>query len=134
MTGTACDTSVLVPGLSSWHPVHDRCRAALAEVTDVPLHVLIESYSVLTRLPSPHRVIASAAAEVLNELSLEVASLSGAQSRDLVTTWARHEVAGGAAYDALVGVTAREHGLHLLTRDRRARTTYEALGVAYTLV
>jgi len=38
-------------------------------------------------------------------------------------------IAGGSVYDALVGATARAHGLTLISRDRRARLTYEALGV-----
>ena len=38
-------------------------------------------------------------------------------------------IAGGAVYDALVGATARSHAMTLISRDRRARMTYEALGV-----
>ena len=38
-------------------------------------------------------------------------------------------VSGGAVYDALVTLTAVEHGAALATRDARARATYEAVGV-----
>jgi hypothetical protein len=42
---------------------------------------------------------------------------------------------GGAVYNGLVGVTAAaHHGHRLLTRDRRAHTTYDVLGVASVLV
>jgi predicted nucleic acid-binding protein len=43
-------------------------------------------------------------------------------------------VAGGAVYDALVGATAREHGLTLATRDHRALDTYRALDVEVELL
>jgi predicted nucleic acid-binding protein len=43
---------------------------------------------------------------------------------------ARSGVAGGATYDGLVALAAREHGAVLVTRDARARSTYEALGVS----
>jgi predicted nucleic acid-binding protein len=39
----------------------------------------------------------------------------------------RH-IAGGAVYDALVGLAAADHGLTLATRDARAKPTYEAVG------
>lgn len=41
---------------------------------------------------------------------------------------ANRGIAGGAVYDALVGLAARSHELLLATRDARARTTYEAIG------
>ncbi len=43
-------------------------------------------------------------------------------------------VAGGAVYDALVGMCAKEHGLALATRDRRALDTYRTLGVQVELL
>ena len=38
-------------------------------------------------------------------------------------------IAGGAVYDALVALAAAEHGADLATRDGRARSTYETVGV-----
>jgi predicted nucleic acid-binding protein len=43
-------------------------------------------------------------------------------------------IAGGAVYDALVGAAAREHGIALATRDRRALDTYRALDVRLELL
>ena len=43
-------------------------------------------------------------------------------------------LAGGAFYDGLVGVAAREHKLPLITCDKRAEQTYRTLGVAYELL
>jgi predicted nucleic acid-binding protein len=39
-------------------------------------------------------------------------------------------IAGGGVYDALVGATVRAAGATLLTFDRRAARTYEAMGVS----
>jgi hypothetical protein len=44
------------------------------------------------------------------------------------------EIAGGAVYDALVGLAAAEHGVQLATRDARARATYEAVGARVVIV
>lgn len=49
----------------------------------------------------------------------------------LLETLAAADVRGGAAYDGLVGLTAAAHGCLLLTRDRRAATTYDQLGVSW---
>jgi toxin FitB len=132
----ACDTSVMVPALVAWHPEHAAARRALADVvTAIPAHVLLESFSVLTRLPAPHRIAASDAAAVLDAMvdaaGLAPIVLPAEEHRRLVSTLAAHGVRGGAVYDGLVGATARHHDLELLTRDRRARTTYEALGVRH---
>ncbi len=58
--------------------------------------------------------------------------LSGAQLRDLRPSLADSQIIGGATYDALIGLTARESGAELLSCDRRAAVTYEALGVQTT--
>ena len=43
-------------------------------------------------------------------------------------------VAGGAVYDAMVGLAAREHGADLATRDARARDTYARVDVRVVVV
>jgi AbrB family looped-hinge helix DNA binding protein len=62
----AVDTSVVVAGFASWHEAH-RSAAALARQPRVPAHVLVEAYSVLTRLPPPHRAPARLVATFLAE-------------------------------------------------------------------
>jgi hypothetical protein len=37
-------------------------------------------------------------------------------------------IAGGAVYDGLVALAAREHGAELATRDVLAKATYETVG------
>lgn len=130
-----CDTSVLVAALTSWHPQHERARAQITErVRSVPAHVLLECYSVLTRLPAPHRIAPVHAGGVLDQVGLGTLALPDGEQRALARRLARAGVRGGASYDGLVGATALHHDLTLLTSDRRARTTYDALGVGYELV
>lgn len=126
-----CDTSVVIAVLAPWHPEHERSRDAAGQITQIGAHVLLESYSVLTRLPHG-RLDARTAADALAALPWGVVDLPAAVRSTFVQRLAQVGVLGGAVYDGLVGLTAAEHGLTLLTRDRRARRTYDALGVAYT--
>lgn len=135
MSGVTCDTSVLIPALVAWHPDHDAARRALDDtLATLIAHVLVESYSVLTRLPSPHRFSAGDAGRLLGALAVKTVALPAGRHRALLAVMAEGGIRGGAVYDGVVAATARHHDLHLLTRDRRARTTYDALGVSYTLI
>ena len=132
--GQACDTSVLLPALVSWHPDHRVARRSLAAVDALPAHVLLETYSVLTRLPAPHRIAPQDAGALLDLLALETLTLPASRHRALVPVLADQGIRGGAVYDALVGATVQHHRRVLLTRDRRARATYDAIGVRYSLL
>ncbi len=134
MTLRACDTSVLVPALVPWHPDHVATKNALTGVGVVPAHVLIEAFSVLTRLPAPHRVAPADAAAVLQALPLKLVTLPAAKYAALIPHFGDQGIRGGAVYDAVVAATARHHGATLVTRDRRARATYDLVGVTYGLV
>jgi predicted nucleic acid-binding protein len=132
---TALDTSVSIPALLSWHEHHDRC-ASMAQGARIPAHALVETYSVLTRLPTPHRLDGPTAARLLGARFQEddVLVPRPLLVRTLPATLAGAAIEGGASYDALVGLTARMHGSTLLTRDERAARTYDALDIAYELV
>jgi len=54
--------------------------------------------------------------------------------RELIDSSARVRLAGGAVYDALIAATVRRAGATLLTRDQRARSVYERMGVRYEIV
>ena len=43
-------------------------------------------------------------------------------------------IVGGATYDGLVALAAHAHGATLVTRDARARPTYEAVGVTVEVI
>jgi predicted nucleic acid-binding protein len=131
----AVDTSVVVAGFASWHEGHESAAAALARKPRLPAHVLIEAYSVLTRLPAPHRAPADLVAAFLSErFPAALLALSAAAYRDLVGSAAAAGLLGGAVYDALIAETARRADAVLLTRDRRALSTYQKIGVRYELV
>ncbi|HPZ51030.1 MAG: Ribonuclease VapC40 [bacterium ADurb.BinA028] len=130
----ACDTSVLVPALLPWHEHHAVCRAAARRAHEVPAHVLIECFSVLTRLPAPHRVSPFDAGQLILGMPFNEVGLPAPEHAGLVRTLAANGIGGGAVYDALVGATARHHGLTLQTRDVRARSVYELVGVRLAMV
>lgn len=131
----AVDTSVVVAGFASWHQGHVAAAAALARRPRVPAHVLVEAYSVLTRLPPPHRAPADLVATFLAERFPEAPLVLPARAHlDLVVASARSGLAGGAIYDALIAATVRHAGATLLTRDDRARSVYERMQVAFEMV
>ncbi len=127
----ALDSSVLIAGLLPWHEHHDRARAVLRNLlldprhdarAILPVHALIETYSVLTRLPAPYRLQASSAFELIEGLvrgRLELAQLEADAVWPLLERLRDDEVIGGAVYDALIVETARAAGAdHLVTLNR----------------
>lgn len=92
-------------------------------------HALAETYSVLTRLPGDARVDPADAVELIDENFPEPLQLGVRAMRAAHREFGRLGICGGATYDGLVALAAREHGAVLVTRDARARSTYEALGV-----
>jgi toxin FitB len=131
----AVDTSVAIPLLVRSH--HDHAAVVRwwngQEIT-LTGHALAETYSVLTRLPGDARLAPADAARLLTARFSPPLVLSSARARKLPGTLARLGIAGGAVYDALVALAAREHGAALATRDARARGTYDALGVTVIVV
>lgn len=131
----AVDTSVVVAGFASWHAGHASASAALARQPRVPAHVLVEAYSVLTRLPPPHRAPADLVAAFLAERFVEPPLVlpPGAYLR-LIQLAASGGVSGGSVFDALIAATVLRAKARLLTRDRRAAATYRAIGVDFELL
>ena len=135
MTALGVDTSVAVPLLVQTHTAHtavvhwwDGREIALSG------HALAETYSVLTRLPGDLRLAPTDAARLIAERFVEPLILGSDVARRLPDVLSRLGIAGGAVYDALIALAAREHGASLATRDARAKATYEAVGVAVVIV
>jgi predicted nucleic acid-binding protein len=131
----AVDTSVAVPLLVRSHRQH----AAVVRWWDgqelaLSGHALAETYSVLTKLPGDARLAPTDAARLLAARFSSPLVLSSSRSRQLPNTLSGLGIAGGAVYDALVALTARQHGVALATRDARARGTYDAVGVKVIVV
>lgn len=129
-----CDTSVLVPALLPAHEQFPVCITVVERVAAIPAHVLFETYRVLTRMPGSDRVPPRTAIAVLESLAWKPLQLPGGDCLPLIRAVARAGVVGGPIYDAQIAATAKHHGLTLLSRDRRAATVYDLVGVDYELV
>lgn len=129
------DTSVVVPALTDWHEHHKQARSAIEGVERLPAHVLVESYSVLTRLPRGLALSPVDAKELLRGVFPDAPlALDPAGYRALLERVAPSGLRGGAVYDAVVGWTAAQAGVELLTRDVRASETYRTVGVRFRAV
>lgn len=132
---TAVDTSVAVPLLVRSHHHHtDVVRWWDGQQLTLSGHALAETYSVLTRLPGDARLSGPDAARLLDARFTAPLALSDPPDQKIHTTLSQLGIAGGAVYDGLVALAAKEHGLALATRDARARGTYDAVGVKVILV
>ena len=130
----AVDTSVAVPLLVQTHTAHPAV-VRWWNGRDLALcgHAVAETYSVLTRLPGDLRLTPEDAARLLDARFPRRLALSTDGGTGLPAVLGRLGIAGGAVYDAMVALAAAEHGARLATRDARARSTYEAVGVQVTI-
>jgi predicted nucleic acid-binding protein len=125
----AVDTSCMVAVACAWHEFHDAAakeverRLERGERLVVPAHALLETYAVLTRLPSPHRLSPADAWTLIEANFVKGASLpvlSAAGHRRLLQRLARDGTAGGRTYDGLIGECAQfGRATTLLTFNRR---------------
>ncbi|MGQ0624904.1 MAG: type II toxin-antitoxin system VapC family toxin [Sporichthyaceae bacterium] len=129
------DSSVAVPLLMSSHVAH---RAVRRWWAGRPLalsgHALAETYSVLTRLPGDARHAPGDAAHLIAARFESPLLLPAKAARSLPAVLARLGIAGGAVYDAMIALAAKENEAELATRDERARSTYDAVGVRVIVV
>ena len=131
----AADTSVVVAAFASWHEKHEAARRALDAGVRLVEHCALEAYSVLTRLPLPHRVSGDVVRDFLGaRFAGSWLRLRPAAQREFVLSLPGHDLTGGAVYDALIAAAASEHGAELLTCDRRASATYERLGARFRVI
>ncbi len=131
----AADSSISIPALLEDHEAHDLAEDALRLCEATIAHVAVETYSVLTRLPPPHRIEPLDAAGIVEaRLPDTWVTIDAGVCEGLLQRLAEARVGGGATYDALIGIAALEHDLELLSRDRRAARTYRALDVPFRLI
>jgi predicted nucleic acid-binding protein len=132
---TAADSSVTIAALLADHPAHEAAAKALAACEMTIAHVASETYSVLTRLPAPHRADAATAIEALRQRFPDpYVTLDANGHTKTLGRLAAAGVSGSATYDGLIALTAQEHGLQLVSRDGRAARTYRALGIDFRLL
>lgn len=126
----AVDSSVVIAGFASWHEQHAAAAKVLARKPRLVAHAALETYSVLTRLPPPHRAQAGIVERFLRSRFTEpLLCLSGERYQSLIATLVEGQILGGRVYDALIGLTAVEHGATLVSFDQRAAVIYETMGV-----
>jgi len=131
----AADTSLVVAAFASWHEHHDAARRALDAGLCLVDHCALETYSVLTRLPPPHRAAAHVVRAFLAARFPEpLLRLSQQGYRDFVMGLSDLGITGGAAYDALVAATAAANSAEIVTCDRRAAPVYDRYGVRTQLL
>ena len=131
----AVDTSVCVAAFASWHEGHAAALEAMQRRPRLPSHAAVETFSVLTRLPPPHRVEAKLVAGLLETFFRRPYLVLAAPAyAALIRETADAGITGGSVYDALIAVTVREARATLLSRDQRAAAVYEMLGVSYELL
>lgn len=129
------DTSVAVALVVADHVHHDSTVRAIGRRTaGLAGHSAFETFSVLTRMPPPHRRTPRTVSRLLAGNFPETRFLSAQAAATLFGRLAPLGIAGGAVYDALVAAAAAEHGIILVTRDRRAADTYRALNVDFELL
>jgi predicted nucleic acid-binding protein len=134
-TLVAVDTSVAVPLLVKTHPAHEAVSTwAQGKTLHLSGHAAAETYSVLTRLPSGMAADESVAAELIDESFTSILVLPGEIAQTIHKTLARQGIVGGAVYDALVALAARENSATLATRDTRALNTYQRVGAITEVV
>ena len=129
------DTSVAVALVLADHEAHDSTiRQLSGRVLGLAGHAWFETMSVVTRLPPPARRRPIQVAQLLAYNFPASRFLDSRGQRRLAIRMAELQIGGGAVYDALVAAVAEHHDMVLVSRDRRAVSTYRALGVHLELL
>ena len=124
------DSSVLIPALQVGHPNHEEARKVLSRrQLKITGHVALETFAAMSSAAYKPRTSPSAAAAAIARLDASPLTLSPQGYIDLIGKAGEGGLLGGAIYDALIAITATQHGARLISRDKRAAATYKALGV-----
>lgn len=123
MTRFLPDTSVMIAAICSWHEHHHRATEELerrlrrGDTLILAAPALVEAYSVLTRLPAPHRLSPTDAATILQVNFLtgtRIVALEGKDYRGLLKQASLQDVSGGRMYDWVIAVCARKARVSVL--------------------
>lgn len=129
------DTSAALALIRDVDPAHVAANEATSgAVLGLAGHALIETYSVLTRLPGSARIRPERVGEILETVFPSSVALPEPQALRAAQTFISAGIAGGAVYDGLVGLAAKAAGVALLSCDRRAEPTYVRLGVDFRMI
>ena len=124
----ALDSSVIVASFLSVderHPAALRAVQGVVKATDgvvLPVHALVETYSVMTRMPRPYRLNPADASMLLRKTfgSSRLAPFAARSLWGMLEDLAGAELGGGLTYDAMILRSAEEAGATaLLTLNAR---------------
>ncbi|HET6999547.1 MAG TPA: PIN domain-containing protein [Solirubrobacterales bacterium] len=128
------DTSVLIAGFDPLHPFHAEAVPVLVDVRAsgrLVAHTMAETYAVLSSPGGTFRFEPEPVVTYLGqflERSDPIQPRPGSYREALELLGARNR-AGGAVYDALIALAARDADVALVSLDRRAEQTYGICGV-----
>ena len=135
------DTSCLVAALCAWHEHYERAAREIERRLDrgeslvVAAPALVETYAVLTRLPSPHRLSPADSRALLEAnflgTDVETVALEADAYHRLLREAPARGIAGGSIYDAVTiacGLAARVEAL--LTFNERQFQSLAVRGIA----
>jgi predicted nucleic acid-binding protein len=135
------DTSCLVAALCAWHEHNERAAREIERRLDrgeslvVAAPALVETYAVLTRLPSPHRLSPADSRALLEAnflgADVETVALEADAYHHLLRAAPERGIAGGSIYDAVIiacGLAARVDAL--LTFNERQFQALAVQGIA----
>jgi predicted nucleic acid-binding protein len=133
------DTSVLVAGFVSSHRFHGAATAALVEVRSggrLIAHTTAETYAVLSGPGGVYRVEPGTVADYLDQFLDGSPPIQPppAAYHEALHLLAKARSGGGAIYDALIALAARDAKATLVSLDRRAERTYGLCGVEAKLL
>ena len=123
----AVDTNVVVAGLLAWHEQHGPALSLLQRHLAsgslvLPAPALVESYSVLTRLPPPWRLAPADVATLLTRTFRERSRLVGLGEDEpwfLLGHAVERGVAGGSIHDAHILACAKKAGASVMATFNR---------------
>jgi predicted nucleic acid-binding protein len=130
----APDSSVLIAGFVAGHRFHEATLPSLAEVAargGLIAHTIAETYSVLSAPGGIYRAEPRAVLDYLAQFLGEGSPIPvlPAAYREAIDLLAGNGRPGGAVYDALIALAARDAEVTLVSLDTRAAPTYELCGV-----
>ncbi|MFF2271798.1 VapC toxin family PIN domain ribonuclease [Agromyces sp. NPDC058136] len=129
------DASAAVALLVPTHAAHAAIAARVGRSQlGLAGHAAIETYSSLTRLPADQRFTAADAAERIAGGFPSGHPIDAAVMATVLARLAAAGVTGGAVHDGLVALAAVDLGVPLVTCERRALSTYAALGAVVEFV
>ncbi|HEY1234071.1 MAG TPA: PIN domain-containing protein [Candidatus Binatia bacterium] len=135
------DASCMIAAVCAWHEHHEAAaneienRLAARAKMIVAAPALIEAYSVLTRLPPPHRLSPHTALTLLDSSFLKLGSVIALNAKcyqTLLLGAPKNNVAGGRMHDAVIGACAEQASAATVLTFNAA--DFAALGQRYDIV